>query len=82
MTETTEQKSSVDLAGRAKNDLLCCPRCGGEDGCHYKMIERRTLYYDWRGRPNGGSEPDIIRGGTKLYCNHCDLDVTNIVTLD
>jgi len=30
MKETTTQKANADTAGRANNDLLACPFCGGE----------------------------------------------------
>jgi len=64
------------------SDLLCCPYCKGESGFHFKFIERRSLHHEWNGRPCGGSEPDPIRGGKKLYCDECDRDVTKFVTPD
>lgn len=64
------------------NVLLCCPRCGSGDGCHCRLVETRQLFYNLDGTPCGGSEPHVIRGGTKLYCNDCDFDMTKIVTLD
>lgn len=80
MSETNCSESGDE--GANLTALLCCPRCGDEDGCHHKVIERRTLNYTFDGKPNGGSEPHEIRGGTRLYCDNCDLDVTNLVTLN
>ena len=71
-----------ELDGAAKSsesrtkDLLCCPRCGSEDGFYDISIQRFQFNYKWDGESDGATEPDEIRGGKRRYCQECDCDVT------
>jgi len=58
------------------NEAIRCLYCNGVDGYYYRVIESRSLFLFWDGEPDGGSEPDTIRGMEKRYCRNCDKDVT------
>lgn len=78
-TDTTEAAKGGE--SRTK-DLLCCPHCAGTAGYYIKIILAQELHNGWAGPGQGSddcSEPVVVRGGKRKFCQDCMRDVTKFI---
>ena len=60
------------------DELLCCPRCGGDGGFILKKTMCYEHWFDWSGAAVS-YEGTNGQGGKRKYCADCRKDITAFV---
>jgi len=66
------------VSASGSNDLLCCPRCGGDGGYILKKVMYYEHLFDWEGVAVS-SERTQSTSGKRKHCADCYKDITAFV---